>query len=131
MGSSPDPPEQQQPLGGEPAPGPALQAGAAGDGAAAAAQQPPPPQPRYVDAAVQTFERADAAVQCEAPPPPAPGDAELRAQLGSAALARFLCRAVPVAEQALQQNELVDALRDEFAGGCFSTGGVSLSAHLL
>ncbi len=67
----------------------------------------------YADAAVQTVETADAGVQCE---PPVADAQELQQQLASSALAEFLWRAVPICEAALQQNELADALQDEFAG---------------
>jgi hypothetical protein len=70
-------------------------------------------QPTYVDVSVQTIEKIDAGVQCE---PPVADSEELRRQLSSPALAKFLCRAVPLCEQALQQNELADVLQDEFAG---------------
>ncbi|GAB4817587.1 hypothetical protein N2152v2_004633 [Parachlorella kessleri] len=84
-----------------------------------AAQEPDgsvaPLPPSFVDAAVQTVLRADASVQYEAPATLADSE-EVQQQLSSTVLSDFLGRAVPVCEQALQQNELADALKDEFAG---------------
>lgn len=85
------------------------------------------------DAATQTAELADAAVQCEPLRGDAPEPAELQRQLASPALARFLRWAGPTCEVALQQNELADALRDEFAGKLHGGGLGSVEGllHLL
>lgn len=66
-----------------------------------------------VSAQTQTAERADAAVQ--AGPPPPPPEAQRRAALAEPHLAAFLAAALPRCEEALQQNELADALADELA----------------
>lgn len=91
--------------------GPAAEADNAGPAAEPAPAGPAGPSGATCeDKGVQTLTTADAGVQYE---PPAADGAEL---LGSAALAAFLSRAALIAEKALQQNQLADVLRDEFAG---------------
>lgn len=67
----------------------------------------------YADAAVQTVEQHEAAVQCSvvnlAP-------SESNSRLCYSKLTGFLRRSLPTCEEALQQNTLADVLHDEFAG---------------
>ena len=66
-----------------------------------------------VSAATNSALHADVAAGTE--PPPALDEAALQAALQAPQLATFLHAAAPLCEEALQQNELADPLRDELA----------------